>query len=268
VALERLRRSPAPRRTSVVVAATVNEEFGFTGAKAVARLWSTSSADAAAGDAATALFRVRRDGACDPVSPGVVSVTWRRAGPPRLVVVAGEDGGGDDDDEHASASDATVTTCLPLPPLAFADPVLAVASAWPPRASAGAPLPLTLTLTAARPSSGVRVGLAVADASGFTLAGRRRAWVDVLPGGTVVEGVTLVPHAVGVLALPAVTLTLEGGGGTCARRRRNNNNNYRWRDITTRLTLIVMIVFIIMTARRNKSLHPNNHHLNNHPLHH
>jgi hypothetical protein len=168
-----------------------------------------------AGDAATALFRVRRDGACDPVSPGVVSVTWRRAGPPRLVVVAGEDGGGDDDGEHASASsDATVTTCLPLPPLAFADPVLAVASAWPPRASAGAPLPLTLTLTAARPSSGVRVGLAVADASGFTLAGRRRAWVDVLPGGTVVEGVTLVPHAVGVLALPAVTLTLEGGGGT------------------------------------------------------
>jgi len=52
VALERLRRSPAPRRTSVVFAATVNEEFGFTGAKAVARLWSTSSADAAAGDAA------------------------------------------------------------------------------------------------------------------------------------------------------------------------------------------------------------------------
>jgi hypothetical protein len=83
-----------------------------------------------AGDAATALFRVRRDGACDPVSPGVVSVTWRRAGPPRLVVVAGEDGGGDDDGEHASASsDATVTTCLPLPPLAFADPVLAVTPA-------------------------------------------------------------------------------------------------------------------------------------------
>ena len=49
VALERLRHEPR-RGVRIVFAATVNEEFGFSGAKAVARLWqvpceSCSSAD-------------------------------------------------------------------------------------------------------------------------------------------------------------------------------------------------------------------------------
>jgi len=52
VALERLRRSAAPRNADVVFAATVNEEFGFTGAKAVARLWSPPSSGAPPGDVA------------------------------------------------------------------------------------------------------------------------------------------------------------------------------------------------------------------------
>ena len=35
----------------------------------------------------------------------------------------------------------------------------------------------------------------------------------MLPGRSTVESVVLVPHVAGVLALPAVTLTLEGGDG-------------------------------------------------------
>jgi len=50
-ALDRLRTSPLPRRATVVFSATVNEEFGFSGARALARLWGDSAtvpADAAA----------------------------------------------------------------------------------------------------------------------------------------------------------------------------------------------------------------------------
>jgi acetylornithine deacetylase/succinyl-diaminopimelate desuccinylase-like protein len=51
VALDHLRASPLPRRATVVFSATVNEEFGFSGARALARLWGDSAAvpaDAAA----------------------------------------------------------------------------------------------------------------------------------------------------------------------------------------------------------------------------
>jgi acetylornithine deacetylase len=50
-ALERL-RSGAPRLATVVFSATVNEEFGFTGARALARLWEPAAAEAPATDAA------------------------------------------------------------------------------------------------------------------------------------------------------------------------------------------------------------------------
>ena len=51
VALDRLRSSGRPRRATVVFSATVNEEFGFSGARALARLWGAAAAaptDAAA----------------------------------------------------------------------------------------------------------------------------------------------------------------------------------------------------------------------------
>jgi len=48
VALERLMAMDGPRAATVVFAATVNEEFGFTGARAVTRLWSDASEQAAA----------------------------------------------------------------------------------------------------------------------------------------------------------------------------------------------------------------------------
>jgi acetylornithine deacetylase len=40
VALDRLRRADRPRTVTVVFAATVNEEFGFSGARALSTLWS------------------------------------------------------------------------------------------------------------------------------------------------------------------------------------------------------------------------------------
>lgn len=49
VALERLRREPS-RRLRIVFAATVNEEFGFSGAKALARLWQVPLASCASAD--------------------------------------------------------------------------------------------------------------------------------------------------------------------------------------------------------------------------
>jgi len=51
-AVARLQASAAPRTKTVVFAATVNEEFGFSGAKALARLWTTPPADAPSTDAA------------------------------------------------------------------------------------------------------------------------------------------------------------------------------------------------------------------------
>jgi len=50
VAIDRLRTSDGPRLANVVFTATVNEEFGFSGAKAITRLWTTPAAELAATD--------------------------------------------------------------------------------------------------------------------------------------------------------------------------------------------------------------------------
>ncbi|MEI7862798.1 MAG: M20 family metallopeptidase [Planctomycetota bacterium] len=52
VALDRLRGAGRPRPVTVVFSATVNEEFGFTGVKSVARLWETDPSGWAAADRA------------------------------------------------------------------------------------------------------------------------------------------------------------------------------------------------------------------------
>jgi len=56
VALDRLRKSDAPRHATVVFSATVNEEFGFSGAKALARAWTPSAAEEHPADAAVREF--------------------------------------------------------------------------------------------------------------------------------------------------------------------------------------------------------------------
>ena len=49
VALARLQASDKPRKKTVLFSATVNEEFGFSGAKALARLWTNPEAGHPAG---------------------------------------------------------------------------------------------------------------------------------------------------------------------------------------------------------------------------
>ncbi|MEI6256708.1 MAG: M20 family metallopeptidase [Planctomycetota bacterium] len=50
VAVDRLRLADRPRLFNIIFVATVNEEFGFSGAKAVARLWTTPPAELPASD--------------------------------------------------------------------------------------------------------------------------------------------------------------------------------------------------------------------------
>lgn len=56
VAIDRLRAADAARHATVLFAATVNEEFGFSGAKALAGLWEDSAPDAPPSDAVARRF--------------------------------------------------------------------------------------------------------------------------------------------------------------------------------------------------------------------
>jgi acetylornithine deacetylase len=67
VALDQLRAFPLPRRATVVFSATVNEEFGFSGARALARLWGDSPA--AQSDAAARQLVGRRPDAAIVAEP-------------------------------------------------------------------------------------------------------------------------------------------------------------------------------------------------------
>jgi acetylornithine deacetylase len=82
-ALERLAASDGPRHATVVLAATVGEEFGFLGARALPRLWDTSPGppgDAAARDlmsAPPALAIVAEPTELDLVISHKGSLKWR-----------------------------------------------------------------------------------------------------------------------------------------------------------------------------------------------
>jgi acetylornithine deacetylase len=80
VALDRLRASTKPRKKTVIFSATVNEEFGFSGAKALARLWTTPDA----GQPAGSLVKARPSAAivAEPTDLDIVTqhkgaVRWR-----------------------------------------------------------------------------------------------------------------------------------------------------------------------------------------------
>ncbi|MFM7248430.1 MAG: M20/M25/M40 family metallo-hydrolase [Planctomycetaceae bacterium] len=84
VALDRLRASDRPRPMTVVFAATVNEEFGFSGARALSRLWDGDAAGSPADRAARELIRGRPAAAivAEPTGLDVVgmhkgAVRWR-----------------------------------------------------------------------------------------------------------------------------------------------------------------------------------------------
>ncbi|MGB8853442.1 MAG: M20 family metallopeptidase [Pirellulales bacterium] len=76
VALDRLAALDAPRKATVVFAATVNEEFGFTGAKALARLWSDAPEPVDA--AARGLLSVRPTAAIVAEPTGLDLVTQHK----------------------------------------------------------------------------------------------------------------------------------------------------------------------------------------------
>lgn len=80
VAIDRLRASDAARQATVLFAATVNEEFGFSGAKALARLWSESSGDAAPGDATAREFVGNRPAAAIVAEPTELDIVTQHKG--------------------------------------------------------------------------------------------------------------------------------------------------------------------------------------------
>jgi acetylornithine deacetylase/succinyl-diaminopimelate desuccinylase-like protein len=83
-ALSRLQASPAPRHATVLFSATVNEEFGFSGVRAVSRLWQPAG-EAIPGDAAARDLIGGRPTAAvvaEPTELGIVTqhkgaVRWR-----------------------------------------------------------------------------------------------------------------------------------------------------------------------------------------------
>jgi acetylornithine deacetylase len=80
VAIDRLRDSDAARHATVLFAATVNEEFGFSGAKALARLWDEPTADASPGDAAAREFVGNRPTAAIIAEPTDLDIVTQHKG--------------------------------------------------------------------------------------------------------------------------------------------------------------------------------------------
>ena len=79
-ALERLLARGGPRAATVVFSATVNEEFGFTGAKALARLWSDPDDAAPASDAAARKVAGRRPAVAIVAEPTGLDLVMQHKG--------------------------------------------------------------------------------------------------------------------------------------------------------------------------------------------
>jgi acetylornithine deacetylase/succinyl-diaminopimelate desuccinylase-like protein len=87
VALEQLRRRPQ-RRQRVVFAASVNEEFGFSGAKAVARLWQAAAGELPASDGPAAELMGGRPTAAIVAEPTGLDIVTTHKGAVRWRIVA------------------------------------------------------------------------------------------------------------------------------------------------------------------------------------
>lgn len=79
-ALTRLQASNAPRRATVVFSATVNEEFGFSGAKALARLWTASDGDASPADVAARTLLGGRPNSAIVAEPTTLDIVTQHKG--------------------------------------------------------------------------------------------------------------------------------------------------------------------------------------------
>jgi acetylornithine deacetylase/succinyl-diaminopimelate desuccinylase-like protein len=80
VALDRLYTSDAARHATVLFAATVNEEFGFSGAKALARLWGEPTADELPADVAIRKFLGARPVAAIVAEPTDLDIVTQHKG--------------------------------------------------------------------------------------------------------------------------------------------------------------------------------------------
>ena len=81
VAIDRLWVSSQPRHATVIFSATINEEFGFTGVKAIARLWATATDERVPGDApARALLAGQRPAAAIVAEPTELDVVTQHKG--------------------------------------------------------------------------------------------------------------------------------------------------------------------------------------------
>ena len=80
VALDRLRTSEAARHLTVLFSATVNEEFGFSGARALARLWMPRAGDEPAADAAAREFAGPRPAAAIVAEPTELDIVTQHKG--------------------------------------------------------------------------------------------------------------------------------------------------------------------------------------------
>jgi acetylornithine deacetylase/succinyl-diaminopimelate desuccinylase-like protein len=80
VALDRLQSSAAPRHATVLFSATVNEEFGFSGALALARLWSPADNAAGVADAAAREFVGRPPAAAIVAEPTDLDIVTQHKG--------------------------------------------------------------------------------------------------------------------------------------------------------------------------------------------
>lgn len=87
VALEQLQRQPR-RRLRVVFAASVNEEFGFSGAKAVARLWQGPAGELPASDGPAAELVGGRPAAAIVAEPTGLDIVTTHKGAIRWRIVA------------------------------------------------------------------------------------------------------------------------------------------------------------------------------------
>jgi len=79
-ALARLQASGSPRRATVVFSATVNEEFGFSGAKAISRLWAATEGDAPSSDAAARALLGGRPSAAIVAEPTTLDIVTQHKG--------------------------------------------------------------------------------------------------------------------------------------------------------------------------------------------
>jgi acetylornithine deacetylase/succinyl-diaminopimelate desuccinylase-like protein len=86
-ALERLRREPR-RRVRIVFAASVNEEFGFSGAKAVARLWQVPLGSCSSADRPAAELVAGRPAAAVVAEPTELNIVATHKGAVRWRIVA------------------------------------------------------------------------------------------------------------------------------------------------------------------------------------